>query len=349
MNDALSTRHSLHVQRDHRDLAASNRIKKDPLRAGEYLAELREFLVDFHSSGLLYAGRQVEPLYAARRVVQDLRRCLQRVITDKIGYAIVARVLEFLDPSCDVTFMVNEWIVLHGLGASFEQISCWEGPRNYWLSGDWARMAAALEAVFIDCSAAAVNAFREDHFTTLRHHNKVITEEFGELCGQIYRQENEPIRYDVKSLSDAPYNKKIAAPFYARSNAFWSNVEREPDRANNGLQTDLFKQLLASYIGFSIMGATTLEAAMAALANAHVPIDRWANILISANAEFSAQAAAMDSVGNGFTYINRESNPFHVETVDHGWRLAYISGVLCCTDGENRQGRAHATRQDRFG
>jgi hypothetical protein len=332
MNDALSARRSLHVQRDHRDLAASNRIKKDPLRTGEYLAELREFLVAFHSSELLYTGRQREPLYAARRVAQDLRRCTQRVVADRIGYAIIARALDFLDPSCDVTFVVNERIALHGLGASFEQINCWEGPRNYWLSGDWARMAAALEAVFIDCFAAAVDAFREDHFATLHHHNKVITEEFGELCCQISQQEKESSHYDATPLSENPFSNEVVAPYRARLDAFWCNLGREPDRANNGLQPDFFKQFPSNYIGFSVMGATSLEAAMAALANAHVPIDRWANILVAANAEFSAQAAVVDSAWNsewrGFSYTHREPNPFHVETVDHGWRLAYNRAVF---------------------
>jgi hypothetical protein len=322
MNGALSPKHSLHVQRDHHDLAASNGIKKDPLRAGEYLAQLREFLVTFHSSDLIYADRQLEPLYVAQRVAQDLRRCTQRIIADRIGYAALAAALEFLDPTCDVPFMVNESVVLHHPGASLEQVSVWEGPRNYWWSGDWARIATALEAVLIDCFAAAIRTFPEDHLATLHYRNKVITEEYGELCSQIYRQEDKLNRHDTKLLEE-PYDEKLAISFQARKNAFVANIGRAPDRANNGLQADFFNQFPSNYIGMSASVTTMLEAAMAALVNADVPVDQWSNVLVAANAEFSVTAAVVDAVGNAVCYTHREPNPFHVETVDYGFRLVY--------------------------
>jgi hypothetical protein len=323
MNDVLSAKRSLHVQRDHHDLVASNRIKKDPLRAGEYLAELREFLVGFHSSQLLYANRQLEPLRAAQRVARDLRRCIWRVIADRIGYAMLAKALEFLDPTCDVTLVVNDKIALHGLGASLEQIICWEGPHNYWLSADWARIAATLEAVSIDCYAVAIDAFPEDDLLILHQHNKAVTEEFGDLSYRVYQQENGSSDYDAKLLSENPFSEKVAASFRTRLSAYWNNIGGPPDRVNNSLQADLFKMLPSTYIGFCAAGATMLEAAMTALANAHVPVDRWANVLIAANAEFSVAAALASPVGYAVGYTDRKPNPFQVESVDHGWRLVY--------------------------
>ncbi|MEU7767214.1 hypothetical protein AB0B25_19055 [Nocardia sp. NPDC049190] len=323
MSDVSQIKQSLHVQRDRHDLAVSNLIKKDPLEVGDHLAELRQFLCTFHGNKLVYADRQLEPIYVGQRVAQDLRRCIQRVISDRIGYAVLAMALEFLDPNHDVADFVDNRVACHGIGTSLDQIYSWEGPRNYWLSGDSARIAAALEAVLIDSFSEALQTFPEDHLATLHHHNKVLTEEFGAISQAIYRQESESGRYDAESLSKEPYSEKISVPFRNRSAAFWSNVGMVPDRTNSGLQPDLFKQLPSNYIGFGALGATTLEAAMAALADAHVPVDRWFDIMIAANAEFSVTAAVADSVGSAINYTDREPNPFGVESGEGGWRLTY--------------------------
>ncbi|MEU7632876.1 hypothetical protein AB0C34_23285 [Nocardia sp. NPDC049220] len=301
----------------------SNLIKKDPLEAGAHLAELRKFLRNFHGNNLVFADRQLEPSYVGQRVAQDLRRCIQRVISDRIGYAILAKALEFIDPNYDVADAVDSRVASNSLGTSLDQIYSWEGPRNYWLSGDSARLAAALEAVLIDSFSAALQTFPEDHLATLHHHNKALTEEFGTLSQTIYRQESASGRYDSESLSKEPYSEEISVPFRNRSAAFWSNVGMVPDRTNNGLQPDLFKQLPSNYIGFSALGATTLEAAMSALADAHVPVDRWPDIMIAANAEFSVTAAVVDSVGSAINYTDREPNPFVVESGKGDWRLTY--------------------------
>ncbi|MBU3062710.1 hypothetical protein KO481_28500 [Nocardia sp. NEAU-G5] len=323
--DTGSARHSRYVTRDREDLATSNLIKADPLGAQEHLDRLRVFLVEFHSDSRIFGAKQLEPLHIAHRVVHDARRSIQRVFSDKVCYAMLNAALDFLDPNYDAISAINKRLHDQGLGRTVDNITNWEAARHYWLSGDQARVAASLEVVLAECFDVPMHSMPPEHLAALHQCNKSITAELGALGDQLLSEERatlEGVNRAATTLVREPYSEEMQVPFRVRTAAFWSNVDKEPERANNGLQTDMFKQFPANYISMSALGAVSIEAAMAALADAGIPPEQWPAMLLAANAELSVTAAVTDAVGNSVYFADREPNPFRVSTAADGLRLA---------------------------
>lgn len=327
--------------RDHIDLMTSQKIHDDPLCTPSALEEFGDYLARYHNVDAVNSQDR-RPELAEQHVYQDLRRCVQRVVAERVGASLLPVAIDLLSENDVTTGQLEE------LGVA--DVDEWEGARYRVFLGDDVKVGSCYETLFMGSMGERLfDGYNDMQIATLRGVNADLTHKVQEAAERTHQSEfTSSDLTDV--LSSEPYiglEQGSVVPMRLRTVSFLQG-SGEANRTNNNLRPDIMHQLETNAVGFGEFYSSSLGTMLPyALRQAGCPSGKWLKTELGSLAPISAIAALKDGPSDEIFYTNREKQTFSIVSEDDGWVIRAIRQPLKAT--AERVGRAWTKDFGRIG